>query len=142
MLKKVTDNLTSLLTVLKSFFAGPPGPTPGSIYDFMANVGDTNHFVPDSDQLSLDSEQQLDRQVEWLKKYPKYNVLVEGHCDPDEGTREYCLGLGQRRAQNTKQYLSKFIDPSRVEIISYGKERPIVITTSDYRNRRTVTIVR
>ena len=140
MIKKITDNLSSLLTVIKSFLTGAA--TPGSPYDFMQNVGDTNYFLADSDQLSLDTEQLLERQAEWLKKYPKYNVLIEGHCDPDEGTLEYCLALGERRADNARRYLSKFINSSRIEVVSYGKERPCVPLRSDYRNRRIITALR
>jgi len=139
MLKKVTDSLSSLLTVLQSFFSDC---RPGSVCDFINNVGDTNYFESFSDNITLTTMQSLERQAEWLKKYNTPNMLIEGHCDPDEGTYEYCLALGERRAQAAKNYMSKFYDPKKIEIISYGKSRPITNLTSDYRNRRIVTIIR
>jgi peptidoglycan-associated lipoprotein len=60
-----------------------------------------------------------------LMKYPKVKVQIEGHCD-ERGTIEYNLALGERRANNTKQYLiSLGISPDRISTISYGKERPL-----------------
>ena len=50
---------------------------------------------------------------------------MEGHCD-ERGTAEYNMALGERRAQEAKQYLVNLgIDASRIETISYGKERPL-----------------
>jgi peptidoglycan-associated lipoprotein len=61
-----------------------------------------------------------------LKANPKAAFTIEGHCD-ERGTREYNLGLGQRRAKAAKDYLvSASIDAKRIKIISYGKERPFV----------------
>jgi len=52
-------------------------------------------------------------------------IIVEGHCD-ERGTAEYNMALGERRAQEAKQYLINLgIDASRIETISYGKERPL-----------------
>jgi len=60
-----------------------------------------------------------------LMKYPKVKVQIEGHCD-ERGTIEYNLALGERRANNAKQYLiSLGISPDRISTISYGKERPL-----------------
>lgn len=60
-----------------------------------------------------------------LKKFPKVKIQIEGHCD-ERGTIEYNLALGERRANNTKQYLlSLGISPDRISTISYGKERPL-----------------
>lgn len=54
----------------------------------------------------------------------KIKVVIEGHCD-ERGTREYNLGLGERRAYSAKQYLiSLGLPSSRVDTVSYGKEKP------------------
>jgi peptidoglycan-associated lipoprotein len=51
-------------------------------------------------------------------------VQVEGHCDA-RGSTEYNLSLGERRALTVKGYLIKLgVNPERLEIISYGEERP------------------
>jgi len=60
-----------------------------------------------------------------LKKYANVKIQIEGHCD-ERGTIEYNLALGERRANNTKQYLiSLGVPPDRISTISYGKERPL-----------------
>lgn len=59
-----------------------------------------------------------------LKKYPKWAITVEGHCD-ERGTAEYNLALGERRAAAVKSYLiSLGIAADRVLTVSYGKEFP------------------
>lgn len=101
------------------------GPRAGSVQDFMVNVGDRVYF--DTDRYNVDSEDMrtLDRQVAWLRAYPSVTILVAGNCD-ERGTREYNLGLGERRANAVKDYLvSQGISSSRIETISYGKERPV-----------------
>lgn len=109
---------------------GPPptqtvGPPPGSVQEFVVNVGDRVYF--DTDRYNIDGEDMavLDRQVAWLRTYPNVTVMVAGNCD-ERGTREYNLALGERRANSVKDYLvSQGISPARIETISYGKERPI-----------------
>ena len=80
----------------------------------------------------------------WLKQYPNVSVTIEGHAD-ERGTREYNLALGERRANSTKSYLlSQGVEASRIQTISYGKERPAVTDASASgwaQNRRTVTVV-
>jgi peptidoglycan-associated lipoprotein len=67
----------------------------------------------------------LDAQVRWLSRYPAIRVIVEGNAD-ERGTREYNLALGARRATSVRDFLvSRGVAPSRIETVSYGKERPI-----------------
>jgi peptidoglycan-associated lipoprotein len=68
---------------------------PGSREDFMKNVGDRVFFDYDKSDVKGEGRQVLQRQADWLKKYPNVTVTVEGHCD-ERGTREYNLALGQR----------------------------------------------
>ena len=70
---------------------------PGSKEDFAQNVGDRVFFDTDKSSIKPEGQQTLQRQAEWLKRYPNVTVTVEGHCD-DRGTREYNLALGERRA--------------------------------------------
>jgi len=59
-----------------------------------------------------------------LKKYPSWQITIEGHCD-ERGTAEYNLALGERRAVAVKAYLvSLGISPDRLRTVSYGKEFP------------------
>ena len=120
------------------------GYSPGSIPDFLVNIGDRCFFDTGSDLLSEDTMTRLQQQAEWAKKYNISNLTVEGHCDSAEGTREYCLELGERRAQAAKDYMSKFYDPTRIHIMSYGKERLLDLNPSNENrgvNRRIVTII-
>jgi peptidoglycan-associated lipoprotein len=81
-------------------------------------------FDFDKSSIRPDAKQSLDENAKWLKANPNAALTIEGHCD-ERGTREYNLGLGQRRAKAAKDYLvSAGIDPKRIKIISYGKERP------------------
>ena len=85
----------------------------------------------------------LTTQIAWLKSSPDVKITIEGHCD-ERGTREYNIALGERRALSTKNYLvSGGIDASRIQIISYGKERPAYFgSTEDVyaKNRRAVVV--
>lgn len=83
-------------------------------------------FDLDQDSIRPDGRDVLAGNAEWLKKWAAVKIRVEGHCD-ERGTAQYNLALGERRAASTRDYLvSLGIDSSRMEIVSYGKERPFV----------------
>ena len=99
--------------------------TPGSAQDFVVNVGDRVFFETDSTDLTPTAAATLDKQAQWLSRYPNYAFLVEGHAD-ERGTREYNFSLSARRAQNVRDYLiSRGVNGARFKTISYGKERPV-----------------
>ncbi len=84
-------------------------------------------FDYDRSVIRAEAKKGLDQNVKWLKDNPNAKVTIEGHCD-ERGTREYNLGLGQRRAKSARDYLvSAGIDPKRIKTISYGKERPFAL---------------
>lgn len=117
---------------------------PGTQQDLATNVGDRVFFAYDSSDLAPEARDTLNRQVEWLNRYPNLQITIEGHSD-ERGTREYNLALGERRATSVKNYLvSMGVPSSRVNTISYGKERPAVVgsdAASWAQNRRGVTTV-
>jgi len=80
----------------------------------------------------------------WLKQNGDVKVQVAGHCD-QRGTVEYNLALGERRATSVRNFLSALgVEPSRVSIISYGKERPAALGHNEAawaQNRRGVTVI-
>lgn len=103
----------------------PAGPVAGSLEDFRVNVGERVYFDLNGYRLDTDDQSILQRQAAWLSSYPNVRIIVAGNCD-ERGTREYNLALGERRASIVKDYLvSLGVDPSRIDTISYGKERPI-----------------
>jgi len=81
-------------------------------------------FELDSAEVSVDGQQVLAANAQVLKKYPTWQVTIEGHCD-ERGTAEYNLALGERRALAAKTYLvSLGIAADKVRTVSYGKEFP------------------
>lgn len=117
---------------------------PGSCADFQQSTTERVHFDYDSAKIRDDARQALDGQASWLAKYPNAKLLVEGHCDA-RGTREYNLGLGERRATAARDYLaSKGVDAERIKVVSYGKERLAAEGDTDEvhaLNRRAVSVV-
>ena len=117
---------------------------PGSAQDFQTNVGDRVFFDFDKSTIKPEGQQTLQRQAQWLQKYPNVTVTVEGHCD-DRGTREYNLALGQRRATAVRNALVALgVSANRIKTISYGKERPAVLGDNEAawaQNRRGVTVI-
>ncbi len=112
---------------------GPPGGigrgavVPGSQEDLKASAGDRVFFAFNSAEITSEGREILQRQAEWLRRYPNVTITIEGHCD-ERGTREYNLALGARRAQAAKDVLVAMgVPASRLATISYGKERPIVV---------------
>jgi peptidoglycan-associated lipoprotein len=122
---------------------GGGGP-PGSQGDFVVNVGDRVFFEDNSTQLTSTAQATLDKQAQWLNRYPRYQITIEGHAD-ERGTREYNLALGARRAQSTRDYLSsRGVSAQRIRTISYGKERPVAVCDDIScwsQNRRAVTVL-
>jgi len=118
---------------------------PGSRADFLQSVpSDRIFFALDSYSVDGQSRATLDAQADWLNRNPNVRVTIEGHAD-ERGTREYNLALGDRRANAARDYLqSRGIDPSRMQTISWGKERPAVEGSNESawsQNRRAVTVV-
>ena len=118
--------------------------TPGSQQDFVVNVGDRVFFESDQTDLTPQAAATLDKQIQWLQTYPRYQFTIEGHAD-ERGTREYNIALGARRAQSVKAYMTAHgIDQSRMRTISYGKERPVAVCNDIScwsQNRRAVTVL-
>lgn len=89
--------------------------------------GGLGHVYFDFDQFVIrdDAVSTLQENAQLLSAtYQDSSVLIEGHCD-ERGTTDYNLVLGERRAQAVKDYLVDLgVSSSRIQIVSYGKERP------------------
>ena len=112
--------------------------------DKLIAVGDRVLFDYDSAKLDSSAKIMLDAQSRFLRANTDLNFIVEGHCD-ERGTREYNLALGEQRATAVRDYLViQGIDPDRIKVISYGKEKPAVVGSNGMawsKNRRAVTVI-
>jgi peptidoglycan-associated lipoprotein len=112
--------------------------------DKLIAVGDRVLFDYDSAKLDSSAKILLDAQSRFLRANTDLNFIVEGHCD-ERGTREYNLALGEQRATAVRDYLViQGIDPDRIKVISYGKEKPAVVGSNGMawsKNRRAVTVI-
>jgi len=78
----------------------------------------------DSSELSADAEGQLKQNAAWMGANATAATLVEGHCD-ERGTSEYNIALGERRADNAKEYMVRLgVPATSIETMSYGEEKP------------------
>ena len=115
-----------------------------SIEYFTETVGDTILFEVNKSTLEADTITNLQAQARWLEQNSSIPITIEGHAD-EQGTREYNLALGARRATSVRNYLvSQGIPETRLSIVTYGKERPIEICSMEKcwsKNRRSVTVV-
>jgi peptidoglycan-associated lipoprotein len=81
-------------------------------------------FDLDKSSLRDDAKPALQKDADWLKKWASVVVMLEGHCD-SRGSAEYNLGLGNRRANAVKDYLTGLgLPAARVTVVSKGKEQP------------------
>jgi peptidoglycan-associated lipoprotein len=117
---------------------------PGTNRDFSVNVGDIVYFTTDSSDLTPEANAILQKQAQWLQRYPQYTITIEGHAD-ERGTREYNIALGARRATTVRNFLAQNgVNGSRIRTISYGKERPVAVCNDIScwsQNRRAQTVL-
>lgn len=121
-----------------------PANDPNSPAFFQQKVGDRVLFAVDQSSLTADGKVTLDGQANWLTQNPGFAAIIEGHAD-EQGTREYNLALGARRANAVQEYLvSRGVAGSRLRTVTYGKERPIEVCSTEVcyaKNRRSVTVL-
>ncbi|MDE0588687.1 peptidoglycan-associated lipoprotein Pal [Halocynthiibacter sp. C4] len=117
---------------------------PTSVAYFNTTIGDRVLFEVDQSTLTEEGKATLAGQAVWLMNNGEYTAIIEGHAD-EQGTREYNLALGERRANAAYQFLvSQGVASNRLQTVSFGKERPLEICSEEscYRkNRRAVTVV-
>jgi len=121
-----------------------PAPTPAPATNatleemFLKEVQDA-YFDLDKADIRSDARSAMAKTADFLRNYPQVKVVIEGHCD-ERGSTEYNLALGDRRAAAVKQYLvSLGIGADRMSTVSYGKEKPFCMESSEdcwQKNRR------
>ena len=101
------------------------------------------YFSYDSSAIDSRSEAVIREHAKYLRAHPQTKVVLEGHTD-ERGTREYNIGLGERRAYSVKErFVAEGISPQQMRVMSYGEERPAAFGSSeeDYaKNRRAVIV--
>ncbi|MDP5218709.1 peptidoglycan-associated lipoprotein Pal [Ruegeria sp. 2205SS24-7] len=111
---------------------------------FQQAVGDRVLFPVNESTLTDAAKTTLQAQADWLLQNTDYAARIEGHAD-EQGTREYNLALGARRANAAREFLiSRGVAGNRITTVSYGKERPIEICSQEAcyaKNRRAVTVL-
>ena len=154
-------NLRNFNRILMVVFAGfllsacataskKSGQMQGDVYtgsdtvEFLASgVRDRVFFATNKSVLTTASRDVLRKQAAYMRKKKNMTFTIEGHAD-ERGTREYNLALGERRANAVKDYLMTYgISGSRLNVISYGKERPVNSGSNPLawsQNRRSVTV--
>lgn len=117
---------------------------PNSVAYFNQRIGDTVRFSVDQSTLTPEAQATLGAQAQWLNAHPAATAVIEGHAD-EQGTREYNLALGARRATAVQQYLiANGVAGTRLKTVSYGKERPLAVCSEEScfaQNRRAVTVI-
>ncbi len=101
------------------------------------------HFDFDSNVIRSDDKPAIDANGTYIASRQSAKVMLEGHTDP-RGSREYNVGLGERRAKAVAQALdTKGVNPSQVRVVSYGAEKLAAPghTEEDYQKDRRVALV-
>ncbi|MEJ2515176.1 MAG: peptidoglycan-associated lipoprotein Pal [Gammaproteobacteria bacterium] len=97
------------------------GPVPGE-----AGSRTIVYFDFDSDAIRPEYSEMLAAHAAYLADNPDASVRLEGHAD-ERGSREYNIGLGERRAQSVRRaLLLQGVGAAQVSTVSYGEERPAV----------------
>ncbi|MES2603337.1 MAG: peptidoglycan-associated lipoprotein Pal [Pseudomonadota bacterium] len=102
------------------------------------------YFEFDKSDLSQEDRDALIHHANQLKANPSMRIRLEGHAD-EQGTREYNLALGERRAQSVERYLQvQGVAANQMETVSYGEERPSDSGTTEaaYSANRRVEMVK
>jgi peptidoglycan-associated lipoprotein len=124
----------------------PTGPMVGTQEHFAAAVGSSTTIYFDTDRYNIDSQDAaaLQAQAQYFSRYPQVTFTIEGHAD-ERGTREYNIALGEKRATAAKNFLASLgVDPGRIAVVSYGKERPVALGSDEgswARNRRAASVI-
>ncbi len=136
-----------------NYAGGPGGIASGALGDpndpnsaayFQQRIGDKILFAVDQSTISPEARTILMAQAQWLVGHPTYTSIIEGHAD-EQGTREYNIALGARRASAVQDFLiSQGVAGNRLRTVSYGKERPLAVCSEEAcyaQNRRAVTVI-
>lgn len=99
-------------------------------------VSEDVYFSKGRYSLSSEAQEVLKKKARWLQKYPEVSVIIQGYTD-EPGNAELNLAFGARRGGEVKSFLIKLgISPSRLTVVSYGKECPLYKGHSEESRRK------
>ena len=100
----------------------------------------TIYFEFDRSNVRSEFRPIVDAHAAYIQANPSARVILEGHTD-ERGSREYNLGLGERRGNSVEELLrAAGVSSRQLEVVSYGEERPVCRESNEdcwQRNRRT-----
>jgi peptidoglycan-associated lipoprotein len=123
-----------------SFGAGEEFGDDGSYADEV--LGTVIYFEFNSSEVRAQDQDLVAAHAIQLNEQSFGSVRLEGHAD-ERGSREYNIGLGERRAQAVRQMLMiQGVNASQIQTVSFGEERPEAMGSleSDYAQNRRVEI--
>jgi peptidoglycan-associated lipoprotein len=133
-----TADATARVTVNAPPAVVVPTNTMSSEEEFKANVQDI-FFDYDTSDIRTDAQSTLSRDASYLASHPDIKIVIGGYCD-ERGSNEYNIGLGQGRADATKNALvTAGVAANRIRVISFGKEKPFCTESTEecwQQNRR------
>ena len=100
------------------------------------------YFDFDQSELRPEYADLLAKHANRLANNPSLNVRLEGHAD-ERGSREYNIGLGERRAQTVRRMmLLQGASANQISTVSFGEERPAAFGSDEgsYQQNRRVEI--
>lgn len=123
--------------------SGFPGANAGQVDPRTGERFNTVYFSYDDHTVEQRYIHVIEANASYLKAHPNAKVRLEGHTDP-RGSREYNIGLGQRRGNSVEHQLHMLgVHNNQMVVVSYGKEKLAVPGNSpeDYRLDRRVEII-
>lgn len=120
-------------SVKQTGWAPPPPPPPAPPPPAPEPEWEPKDIYFDYDKYNIRADQiePINFNAEYLVKHPNVTLILEGHCD-ERGTKRYNYRLGDRRAEAVKKYLvEKGVAAERLELISFGKDRPFMPGTGE-----------
>lgn len=102
------------------------------------------YFAFNEYSLNAQSRKTLEDNASILKERGVNKIVIEGNCD-DRGTISYNIVLGDKRAQEVKNYYIRLGVPAgNISVVSYGEEKPVCTESTDAcwsENRRADTVI-
>ena len=127
----IGDNTTNVQTSGLGNRSRFPGAHAGEVNPDTGKKFNTVYFAYDNSTIRADDMKLIRTNAAYLKSHPNATLRLEGNTDP-RGSREYNIGLGQRRGNSVEDTMEMLGVPrAQLVVVSYGKEKLAVTGNSD-----------